>query len=246
MVDEADMTAAPASPPRGDKTAPAVRILIAEDDANICNLLASYLSVSGFETESVGDGLAALERVGRRDFDLIILDVMMPGADGLSVCAKIRETKDVPVLLLTALGKEHDRIEGFEAGADDYVVKPFSPRELVSRVKAILRRTAKHAGEGSEPGGGLRIDAAAKQAYFGENPLDLTPSEFKIVAALTARPGFVLSREQLLDLLYPDGESGTHKAVDVHIHNLRKKIGEPGAELLETVRGFGYRVRGHP
>ena len=223
----------------------AARVLIAEDDANICNLLDSYLAASGFETESVGDGKAALERARRRHFDLIILDVMMPEADGLSVCREIRKAQDVPILFLTALGQEQDRLQGFDAGADDYVVKPFSPRELVSRVKAILRRAGKP--PAGAPGGGaaerLWIDAAAKQAFLDQKPLDLTPSEYRIVAALTSRPGVVLSREQLLDLLDPQGEGGTLKSVDIHIHNLRKKLGEPDAQILETVRGFGYRVR---
>jgi DNA-binding response OmpR family regulator len=230
---------------------PAKRILIAEDDANIRNLLSSYLSINGFETDAVGDGPAALSHLADQRYDLVVLDIMLPGTDGLDVCRKIRQHQQLPVLLLTALGAEDDRIEGFQAGADDYMVKPFSPRELVARVTAILRRTgggreAPGIDVAAEPalsaGHPIQIDWACKRAAYAGAPLDLTHSEFRIMAALMRRPGVVFSRAELLDILYPHGESVVQKAVDVHIHNIRKKLGEEGARYLQTVRSFGYRI----
>ena len=228
------------------------RILVAEDDDNIRALLASYLSVNGFDIQAVSDGETALKHLSGSDYDLAVLDIMLPGIDGLEVCRRVRQKKEMPVLLLTALGEEQDRIEGFQSGADDYVVKPFSPRELVARVKAILRRT-EHA---TKPGNGnrtardseqrtnypLMVDTGCKTATCDGRELRLTPSEFKILAALAARRGIVHSRDELLDLLYPTGEAVVHKTVDFHIHNLRAKLGPDRAGLLETVRGFGYRL----
>lgn len=230
---------------------PAKRILIAEDDDNIRNLLGSYLSVSGYEIDAVSDGRAALARLERAQYDMAVLDIMLPGVDGLEICRSVRERQPMPVLLLTALGEEPDRIAGFRAGADDYVVKPFSPRELVARVQAILRRSDK-SWSGPTPQAvhslekdrhPIRVDLACKSATFDGRDLDLTPSEFKILAALVARKGVVYSRDELLDLLYPAGEAVVHKTVDFHVHNIRAKLGPKGAALLETVRGFGYRIR---
>lgn len=229
------------------------RILVAEDDDNIRNLLTSYLSVSGFETESVGTGTLALKRLEQNHYDMAILDIMLPGVNGLDICKQVRDQHGMPVLLLTALGEEHDRIRGFEVGADDYLVKPFSPRELIARVKAILRRGAPNdemghtplVMEGAEQRGApypIEINLTYKTARFEDHDLDLTQSEFKILAALTRRPGVVFSRDELLDLLYPNGASVVPKTVDVHIHNLRTKLGPEGAKLLQTVRSFGYRV----
>ncbi len=233
-------------------TESAKRILIAEDDANIRNLLSSYLSINGFETDAVSDGTAALKHLADHRYDLVVLDIMLPGTDGLDVCRKIRQHEQLPVLLLTALGEEDNRIEGFQAGADDYMVKPFSPRELVARVGAILRRTGATVQQGphkDETGEGaisashpIQLDWAFKSATYRGEPLHLTQSEFKIMAALMRRPGVVFSREELLDILYPHGESVVLKAVDVHIHNIRKKLGDDGAGLLQTVRSFGYRI----
>jgi DNA-binding response OmpR family regulator len=232
-------------------TEPAKRILIAEDDANIRNLLSSYLSINGFETDAVGDGSAALKHLADQRYDLVVLDIMLPGTDGLDVCRTIRQHQALPVLLLTALGAEDDRLEGFQAGADDYMVKPFSPRELVARVDAILRRTGRIGPESADRGGmaeaagagyPIQLDWAGKSATYEGEPLNLTQSEFKIMAALMRRLGVVFSREELLDILYPHGESVVQKAVDVHIHNIRKKLGDDGARLLQTVRSFGYRL----
>jgi DNA-binding response OmpR family regulator len=232
---------------------PGKRILVAEDDDNIRNLLTSYLSVSGFETVSVASGSAALKRLETASFDLAILDIMLPEVNGLDICQRVREHHQMPVLLLTALGEEHDRIRGFEVGADDYLVKPFSPRELVARVKAILRRTVPGEPDtrlplsNSQPVRAvstypIEMDAACKSARFEGTVLELTQYEFKILSALVRRPGVVFSRDELLDLLYPSGASVVPKAVDVHIHNLRAKLGPKGSRLLQTVRSFGYKA----
>jgi two-component system, OmpR family, response regulator BaeR len=229
------------------------RILVAEDDDNIRALLTSYLAVSGFETVSVATGSLALKRLENTAYDLAILDIMLPDVNGLDICAQIRQRRNMPVLLLTALGEEHDRIRGFEVGADDYIVKPFSPRELVARVKAILRRAAPpgHTEPAPIPPGSVpaaavsypvEMDWACKSARLDGRELDLTQSEFKILSALIRRPGVVFSRDELLDLLYPNGASVVPKAVDVHIHNLRAKLGPEGAGLVQTVRSFGYRA----
>ena len=224
------------------------RILIAEDDENIRNLLSSYLRVSGFETDSVADGNAALAHVAAdTEYDLVVLDLMLPGTSGLEVCREIRKARSVPVLMLTALGEEDDRVRGFELGADDYVVKPFSPRELVARVKAILRR---HKGIGGDHGDGpssgrsypIQVDWEGKTCTVAGEVVELTQSEFVILAALVRRPGVVFSREELIDVLYPHGGTVVPKAVDVHMHNIRAKLGAEGAKLIETVRSFGYRA----
>ncbi len=224
-------------------------ILVAEDDDNIRNLLTSYLSVSGYEMVSVATGSAALKALERTKFDMAILDIMMPDANGLDICQHIRQHQNMPVLLLTALGEERDRIRGFEAGADDYLVKPFSPRELVARVKAILRRTQPDEAQATLPRSKkpsknypITMDWDCKSARFDDQELELTHYEFKILSALVRRPGIVFSRDELLDLLYPNGGSVVQKAVDVHIHNLRTKLGPSGAKHLQTVRGFGYKA----
>ncbi|MCF6302284.1 MAG: response regulator transcription factor [Devosiaceae bacterium] len=225
------------------------KILIAEDDDNIRNLLGSYLSVSGFEITAVATGSAALKKLQRVKFDMAVLDIMMPDNNGLDICATIREHHNMPVLLLTALGEERDRIRGFEMGADDYLVKPFSPRELVARVKAILRRSQPNITDTSLPhtqnasrNYPIKMNWECKNASFDGHDLALTHHEFTILSALTRRPGIVFSRDELLDLLYPSGGSVVQKAVDVHIHNLRNKLGGEGAKLVQTVRGFGYRA----
>ncbi len=240
-------------PTQAPDTTEGKRILIAEDDDNFRALLSSYLFVSGFDIQAVGAGKDALKHLKAADYDLAVLDIMLPGMDGLEICRRSRESRDMPVLLLTALGEEPDRIEGFQSGADDYVVKPFSPRELVARVKAILRRTepastnaASGAIEDDGAGAGpypVEIDTACKTATCDGRDLALTASEFKILAALAARRGVVYSRDELLDLLYPAGEAVVHKTVDFHVHNIRGKLGEARAGLLETVRGFGYRLK---
>jgi len=230
-------------------------ILVVDDDSHIREVVRFALEKADHHVCEAADGRAALAEFARAAADLVVLDVLMPEMDGLEVCRELRRTSRVPILFLSSRDEEVDRVVGLELGADDYVVKPFSPRELVARVGAILRRTGgaaqqDPAGEGAgkktaSPAHPIQLDWDCKSATYQGVALDLTRSEFKIMTALMRRPGVVFSRNELLDILYPHGESVVQKAVDVHIHNIRKKLGENGAALLQTVRSFGYRLAKH-
>ncbi len=221
-------------------------ILVVEDDRKISSLVGIYLQREGFRTRFAYDGSSALELLATLSPELIILDLMLPSVDGWQVCQKIRERSNVPILILTARGEEAERVLGLTLGADDYVVKPFSPRELVERVKAILRRV-KRVPTGQNGGvfkcGALGIDHAKRKVTVGGVPVALTPSEYLLLTELTSFPGRVFSREQLLRCLYPAGEEVVERVVDVHIGKLRQKIepGESEMRLIQTVRGIGYR-----
>ena len=220
-------------------------ILIVEDDRNIASLVKTYLEREGFATLVAHDGRAGLEAAKREKPRLIVLDLMLPGVDGWAVCREIRRESDVPILMLTAREEEVDRIVGFSLGADDYVVKPFSPRELAERVKAILRRSAGAAERAPAPleHGGLRLDPASHKVTLDGEEVPLTPSEFTLLHALMGAPGRVLSRDELLGRLYAGGETVIDRVVDVHVGKLRQKIeADPACpRLIETVRGIGYR-----
>jgi DNA-binding response OmpR family regulator len=223
-------------------------VLIVEDDPNTAALVASYLEREGFATCRVGDGAAALELVRRQPPGFVILDIMLPGADGWEVCRELRKVSAVPILFLTAREEEIDRVLGLSLGADDYVVKPFSPRELVERVKAILRRvrSAPAPAEKLLARGGLVLDAERHRVTLGKRAVALTAVEFRLLRALMAAAGRVLSREELLDKIYRHGETVVDRVVDVHIGKLRQKLADdPSApQFIETVRGFGYRFVG--
>lgn len=221
-------------------------ILIIEDDRNIADLVRRYLERAGYETMVAHDGGDGLEMAQTRPPRFVILDVMLPSMDGWEVCKALRKSSEVPILMLTARAEEMDRVVGLSIGADDYVVKPFSPRELVERVKAILRRT------GAAPVqpaatvlsyGGLTLDAEKRRVTMNDTLIALTPSEFTLLEALMASPGRVYSRADLLNRLYVGGESVVDRVVDVHIGKLRRKIEtEPsGTRYIETVHGIGYR-----
>ena len=227
------------------------RILVVEDEPDILEVVRYNLEQAGFQVSASDNGEAALERIEDNPPELVILDLMLPGVDGLEVCRAIKwqeATKDLPVLILTAKTDEVDRIVGLELGADDYVVKPFSPRELVLRVKAILRRTKGpgDAGIAEEPkvlrAGPIEIDAVEFRAFLEGEPLQLTTTEFKLLHALVERRGRVQSREVLLSNVWNYEHSGYARTVDTHIRRLRQKLGESG-NLVETVRGVGYRFR---
>lgn len=218
-------------------------ILIVEDDRNTAALVATYLGREGFATVQVHDGAQALELMRRQPLGFVILDVMLPGCDGWEVCRELRRTSDVPILMLTAREEEIDRVLGLSLGADDYVVKPFSPRELVERVKAILRRARPVPTGAVLVHGGVALDPQRHTVTVDGRPVELTAAEFKLLHALMAAPGRVLSRDELLGRLYAHGETVVDRVVDVHIGHLRQKLGDdPEApHYIVTVRGFGYK-----
>ena len=226
------------------------RILVVEDEPDIVEVVSYNLRQAGMAVEAAEDGETALEMAERSQPDLIILDLMLPGMDGLEVCRLLKQrvsVRDIPVLMLTSKAEEVDRIVGLELGADDYVVKPFSPRELVLRVKAILRRAAGPPDEAEAPAdritaGPLTIDAEGHHAFVDGQPLELTATEFKLLLTLAQRRGRVQSREELLNVVWGYQYSGYGRTVDTHVRRLREKLGDAHV-LVETVRGVGYRFR---
>jgi DNA-binding response OmpR family regulator len=221
-------------------------IVVVEDDHNISDLVAMYLRRDGFRVLQADDGAGGLAHIEREHPALLVLDIGLPGElDGLELCRQVRKTSDVPVIFLTARDDEIDRVLGLELGADDYVTKPFSPRELVARVKAILRRAgAGGAGAKAEPVtiemGTVKIDTGRREVQCAGEVVPLTTREFDLLAYLAANRGLVLSRRQLLDGVWGEGWYGDERTVDVHVRQLRKKFGD---ELpLTTVWGVGYRL----
>lgn len=217
-------------------------VLIVEDEARIADVLERYLRAEGFRTERAANGKRALEFWRAAQPDLILMDLMIPEIDGLEVTKRIRRESEVPILMVTARAEDVDRLLGLELGADDYIVKPFNPREVVARVKAVLRRSK---GQVRTPQhyqvGGLEIDLEAFQARCRGEPLSLTPTQLRLLAALAAHPGKAFTRNEIMDAL---GDSGAdERTINVHIKNLRERLGACG-EQLETVRGVGYRLSG--
>lgn len=220
-------------------------ILIVEDNKETSFLLSAYLVKEGFNTIPAFDGRQALELARRHDPDLMILDLMLPQVDGWEVCREVRRSSDVPILILSAKGEAHERIHGLTIGADDYVVKPFSPGEVVARVKNILRRVKPApAQRGVQLSyGELVLDPAKRKVTLRGQALQLTPSEYKLLQALITAPGRIFLREELLSYLYPDGGAVVDRVVDVHIGNLRQKIEDDPAKprYVLTARGLGYQ-----
>jgi len=219
-------------------------ILIVEDDRNTAALVSTYLEREGFSTLQAHDGREALAMARRLAPGFVVLDVMLPGADGWEVCRELRKFSDVPILFLTAREEEIDRVLGLSLGADDYMVKPFSPRELVERVKAILRRTRRAPPPGGVmTGDGVVLDPATHTVTRDGRPIELTAAEYKLLYALMSAPGRVFSRDELLSRLYAHGETVVDRTIDVHIGHLRQKLGDDPAapRHIFTVRGFGYR-----
>jgi two-component system alkaline phosphatase synthesis response regulator PhoP len=220
------------------------RILVVEDDMQIARNLRDYLEVAGYEVTAVGEGSAALASVRADKPDLLVLDLGLPGMDGLDVARELRRHSGVPIVMLTARGEESDRIVGLELGADDYLVKPFSPKELVARVRAVLRRTsgATAAAEVLRASD-VEVDLPKMRARVGGEPVDLTPTEFELLATLAREPGRVFTRGQLLDALHGVTLETYERAIDAHVKNLRRKIEpEPGRpRYVLTVHGVGYR-----
>jgi DNA-binding response OmpR family regulator len=224
-------------------SSPAASILVVEDDPKVASLVALYLEREGFGTVIARDGRQALALAQRSPPLFVILDVMLPGLDGWEVCRTLRQRSQVPILMLTARDDEAARVDGLSIGADDYVVKPFSPRELVARVKAILRRVD---GRPDAPAklqhGGLMFDFATRVVSLDGRPISLTPHERTLLAALMTTPGRIFTRAELIDQLYPGGEAVVEKVIDVHIGKLRQKLENDPARprFLLTDRGLGY------
>jgi DNA-binding response OmpR family regulator len=219
-----------------------VRVLCIDDDRRLYELLASYFAPNGVTLVHATDGAKGLAALERDVFDAVLLDVMMPGMDGLEVCRRIRQTRQVPVIMLTARGDEADRVVGLELGADDYVPKPFSPRELLARLRAVLRRSQPSAVESEIVLGRVAIDVGARRVRVGGDPAELTGLEFDILLALARRPGRVVPRETLMAEAGRNDVTVNDRTVDVHVSHLRKKLGDdPKApRLIKTVRGVGY------
>jgi DNA-binding response OmpR family regulator len=219
-------------------------VLVVDDEQKIVKIARDYLEQSGFRVLAASDGKLALA-VARHDRpDLIVLDLMLPGMDGLDVCRTLRRESDVPIIMLTARAEEADRLIGLELGADDYIVKPFSPRELVARVRALLRRAQ---GKVTSPSrirvGDLEVDLEGHRVSRGGQAIKLTPLEFSILAILAQRPGQTFTRAQLLDRLHGVAYGGIDRSIDAHVKNLRRKLGEDPVEphFIRTVYGVGYQ-----
>jgi two-component system response regulator BaeR len=218
-------------------------VLIVEDEPKIAELLQDYLvRQAGFQTRIVLRGDEALMAFRKHDPDLVLLDLMLPGLDGIEVCKLIRAESQVPIIMVTARVEEIDRLLGLELGADDYVCKPFSPREVVARVKAVLRRGSRESGERAVTG--LEIEVDFHRASLDGKDLQLTPVEFALLKTMVDQPGRVFSRDQLMNSMYSDYRVVSDRVVDTHIKNLRKKLARavPEREVVESVYGMGYRI----
>jgi two-component system response regulator BaeR len=224
---------------------PPARILIVEDEPKMAALVSDYLVAAGHRPSWVADGREAVPAFKAQGFDLVLLDLMLPGRDGLEICRELRSFTRVPIIMLTARVDEADRLLGLELGSDDYICKiPFSPREIVARVKAVLRRSM--AAQGAAEAPALEIDDEGYRASYRGTPLDLTPIEFRLLKALAAAPGRVFTRDALLDKLHPDQRPATDRAVDSHVKNLRRKLEQAHAdpECIRAIYGVGYRYDG--
>jgi len=218
------------------------KILVIDDEQNITDLVAAYLRPEGYEVQVARDGSSGLKAARTFKPDLLVLDVMLPGMDGIELLTRLRRESDVYVILLTARSEENDKIVGLSVGADDYLTKPFSPRELVARIKAALRRL-RSGGRAVEAGvlafRRVRIDPGRRQVWVDDRPVELTAIEFDLLKVLAEHSGLVLSREQLLEQVWGYGFYGEARVVDVHVGHIRQKLGDD--RLITTVRGVGYR-----
>jgi len=218
-------------------------VLVVEDETSIASFVALYLKNAGYGIRAVGTGQEALDSLARERPDLIVLDLMLPDLDGIEVCKRVRQTSDVPILMLTARDEDVDKIIGLEVGADDYLTKPFNPRELVARVKSILRRSVPERRELQTrqiTHGKLEIDAGRREVLVGGEEIQLAPKEFDLLWELLDHRGLVLTRDQLLERVWGYTFAGDTRTVDVHVRQLRRKLGE--ASPIVTVWGVGYKV----
>jgi len=236
-------------------------ILLIDDDRRLADMVGRYLGQAGFAVQHQGTAREGLAALGQQVPGLVLLDLMLPGRDGIDICREIRTFSSVPIIMMTARVEEIDRLLGLELGADDYICKPFSPREMVARVRAVLRRTLADAvkpqqkavaeavlekpADVSPPPDGLWIDTVRHAAWLEGSPLELTPVEFRLLSVLAAMPGHVFSREDLLERLYEDQRVVNGRTVDTHVKNLRRKMGRilPDSDLIQSVYGMGYKYQ---
>jgi DNA-binding response OmpR family regulator len=224
-------------------TGKAQTVLVVEDEASIASFVSLYLKNAGYSVKTAATGAEALQHASTGDLALIILDLMLPDVDGIEVCRRLRKTSDVPILMLTARDEDVDKIIGLEVGADDYMTKPFNPRELVARVKSILRRAAPEKREIESKQlrhGDLRVDAGRREVHVGDEEIQLAPKEFDLLWELLDHRGLVLTRDQLLERVWGYTFAGDTRTVDVHVRQLRRKLGD--ASPIVTVWGVGYKV----
>ena len=224
-----------------------MKILLVDDDAELCSLLGEFLRREGFTVECEHEGTLGLEHAGRPGVDLVVLDVMLPGMDGFEILRRLREKSRVPVLMLTARGEDVDRIVGLELGADDYLPKPFNPRELAARIRAILRRYEPRAAGGTKriEVNGVTLDPGTREVLSGGRRVELTTFEFDILEMLMRAAGRVLSRDALMENFYNRKATPFDRSIDMHISHLRKKLIR-GDELIKTIRGVGYQFARSP
>ena len=219
-----------------------IKILVADDEERMRRLIRDFLEAAGYSVVEAENGRRALElyNVQAQEIKLLVLDVMMPGMSGWEVCREVRRTSDVPVIMLTALSQESDEVEGFEAGADDYVTKPFSPKVFVARVEAMLRRTAAPNEDGELTAGGIRVDREAHTDFVDGEEIYMSLKEYDLLLYLMENRGATLTREKILDNVWNYDYFGDARTIDTHVTKLRKKLGQWG-DMLQTVRGVGYR-----
>jgi two-component system alkaline phosphatase synthesis response regulator PhoP len=223
-------------------------ILIVDDDEKILKTLRAYLEHDGFSVGIAIDGVMALEQARERAPDLVVLDLMLPQLDGIEVCRQLREHGSVPIIMLTARTTEPDKLRGLKAGADDYITKPFSPRELVARIHAVLRRTSKGATRtGTDTFGELQIDRGGRRVQIHGLAIALTPTEYRLLETLTSNPGIVMSRSHLIERSLGWDYDGMDRTIDVHVRNIRRKLEEAGGDpkRIRTVPGSGYSFESH-
>jgi DNA-binding response OmpR family regulator len=221
------------------------RILVVDDDPKIVSSIRLYLEHAGFDVVTAYNGRQALEEARATPPELVVLDLMLPQVDGLEVCRALRAESSVPIIMLTARASEDDKLQGLDLGADDYLTKPFSPRELVARIRAVLRRAPSDLGEGALHVGDVALDLARHEVRRGDTPVSLTPREFALLAALMRAPGRAFPRQELAERAFGDEYQAMDRTLDAHVMNLRRKLGDAldGAPIVETVFGVGYRLR---
>lgn len=216
------------------------KILVVDDDKNICDLLRMYLEKEGYEVKTASDGVEGVTAFRMYEPDMVLLDIMMPKKDGWQVCREIRQNSKVPIIMLTAKSEERDELLGFDLGVDEYISKPFSPKILVARVEAILRRSGKTGEDDVLEAGGIRIDKAAHMASIDGKPMELSYKEFELLTYFLENQGIALSREKILNNVWNYDYYGDARTIDTHVKKLRSKMGDKG-DLIKTIWGMGYK-----